>query len=133
MSLDRRILLTSARASMGEELVLDFALHEVSRCGVRLRLAPKVFATAAALLCARVPVSPREMAEYLYDAEDGGPELALATVRVWVMQARRGLRVFGLGVETGPFGWQVGSRGGNGSGCTRSTWRRKGGSASGGR
>jgi hypothetical protein len=46
------------------------------------------------------------MAQYLYDEEDGGPELALATVRVWVMQARRGLRLVGIEVEGGPFGWR---------------------------
>ena len=100
-----RIILTSARASMGEALNLDFALCEISRYGVRLRLAPRVFMTAVALAVSPGPMSAKAMAEWLYDGEDGGGEWALGTVRVWVMQARKALRVFGVEVERGPFGW----------------------------
>ena len=140
-----RIVLVYGRASMGDALYLDFAFQEISRHGVRLRLGANVFAAVAALAVAKGPIGLQGMTEHLYgEQEDGGPERAEATVRVTVWHARKALRLFGVEVTTGPFGWQRGGkgilstpkgprrgwrgyRGSDGSGCTRSTLRRKDG------
>ena len=103
-----RIVLTMARAApaTSDALYLDLALHEVSRCGIRLRLSRQIFLTAAGIVCSPSPLSPTALAEHLYnDRLSGGPDYALSTVRVLVFHARRALLPFGVVIHTGAFGW----------------------------
>lgn len=94
-----RAVLTFARAApaLSPTVHLDFALNEVSRAGVRLRLSKLEFRLLVLMVVSPTTLTSLQLAELLYaDDAGGGPDYSSECIRHAVYRLRR--RVSALGI-----------------------------------